>query len=118
MVLIPGGSMQARLSSVELLRVGVVAVQYEDVAMSATSRAWLADILIGGLAGGVVGAIAAINFVIYVGIEDGYEASIPEVFRQNTLAGIVTVAILLMGPVAGVSAARRRRRSRTHSDSE
>jgi multisubunit Na+/H+ antiporter MnhB subunit len=86
--------------------------------MNATSRAWLADILIGGLAGGVVGAIAAVNFVIYVGIEDGYEASIPEVFRQNTLAGIVTVAILLMGSVVGLIAVRRRRRSRTQSGSE
>lgn len=85
--------------------------------MSATSRAWLADIVIGALAGGVVGAIVAVNFVIYIGIEGGYEASIPDVFRQNTLAGIVTVTILLIGPVVGVIAARRRR-SRTQSGSE
>ena len=69
-------------------------------------RTWLVDTLLGVIIGGVVGAIAAINFVIYVGIDDGYEASIAEVFRQNTLAGVVTVALFVLGPVLGVFSAR------------
>lgn len=73
-------------------------------------RAWLADILVGGVVGGVVGAIAAVNFVIYVGVEGGYEASLADVFRHNTLMGIATVAILVSGPLLGVVVARRRRR--------
>jgi len=60
-------------------------------------RRWLTDILVGGVVGGVVGAIVAVNFVIYVGIDRGYEASIADVFRQNTLAGSATVAILAPG---------------------
>jgi len=78
-------------------------------------RRWLTDILVGGVVGGVVGAIVAVNFVIYVGIDRGYEASIADVFRQNTLAGSATVAILAAGPVLGVVVARRRRRKRTPS---
>ena len=75
-------------------------------------RRWPTDILV---VGGVVGAIVAVNFVIYVGIDRGYEASIADVFRQNTLAGSATVAILAAGPVLGVVVARRRRRKRTPS---
>ena len=78
-------------------------------AMDPRKRGWLIDIVAGGVIGGVAGAIVAVNFVIYVGIEDGYEASIPDVFRQNVVAGIVTVAILLGGPVLGIVGARRRR---------
>lgn len=86
--------------------------------MNRTVRAWVTDVLIGGFLGGVVGAIVAVNFVIYVGIEDGYEASIADVFRQNTLAGIVTVVILALGPMFGVTIARRLRRKRAESESE
>ena len=80
--------------------------------MSSPMLAWLADGIVGGLLGGVVGAIAAVNFVIFAGIEGGYEASISEVFGENTIAGIVTVAILAAGPVLGVAVARRLRRQR------
>jgi len=80
-------------------------------------RNWLIDLLAGALVGGVVGAVAAVNFVIYIGIEDGYEANIADVFRQNTIAGIVTVTILVLGPVLGVIAARRIRRRRQQVDS-
>jgi hypothetical protein len=52
-----------------------------------------------------------------VGIEGGYEASIPDVFRQNLLAGIVTVVILAAGPVLGVAIARRMRRTRSRAAS-
>lgn len=55
-----------------------------------------------------VAAIVAINLVIFSGIEDGYEASLPEVFRQNVFVGILVVLILAIGPVAGVMIARKR----------
>jgi hypothetical protein len=76
-------------------------------------RGWLVDILLGGVIGGVVGAIVAVNVVIYSGIDRGYEATIPEVFRQNMLVGILTVAILVGAPVLGVAVARRVRRAQT-----
>jgi uncharacterized membrane protein len=80
--------------------------------MEPGTREWMADALVGGLVGGVVGAVVAVNFVIYVGIQDGYEASLPDVFRQNVVAGIVTVLVLFAGPVLGVIVARRLRRRR------
>lgn len=79
---------------------------------------WLADGVVGGIVGGVIGAIVAVNVVIYAGIEGGYEASIPDVFRENTLVGVVTVAILVAGPVLGVVVARRRRRRRARPAGE
>jgi hypothetical protein len=81
-------------------------------------RALWTDIVLGGVIGGLIGAIAAVNFVIYVGIEGGYEATIPEVFRQSVVAGAVMVAILVGGPVVGVMIARRQRRKRTGSGSQ
>jgi uncharacterized membrane protein len=80
-------------------------------------KPWLADLVGGGIIGGATGAIVAVNFVIFVGIEGGYEASIPDVFRQNLLAGIVTVVILAAGPVLGVVIARRMRRRRSRAAS-
>jgi hypothetical protein len=73
---------------------------------------WFADIVVGGIVGGVAGAIAAVNFVIYAGIDRGYEASIPDVFRENAVVGVITVAVLVAGPVVGVWIARRLRRRR------
>jgi len=77
-------------------------------------KGWLLDLAVGGLVGGLVGAVAAVNFVIYTGIEQGYEASLVEVFQHSLIAGIVTVMILV-GPVLGVLTARglRRKRART-----
>ncbi len=72
---------------------------------------WLADIAIGVVAGGVVGAVVAVNFIITIGI--GYDVSIPDIFRDSILAGIATIAILVGGPVVGVILMRRRRRKRT-----
>jgi multisubunit Na+/H+ antiporter MnhB subunit len=79
-------------------------------------RGWLVDLAVGGLVGGLVGAVAAVNFVIYTGIEQGYEASLVEVFQHSLIAGIVTVMILLAGPVLGVLTARRLRRRRARSN--
>ena len=78
-------------------------------------KGWLLDLTVGGLGGGVVGAIAAVNFVIFTGIEQGYEASLAEVFQHNLVAGIITVMILIAGPVLGVLTARRLRRRRATS---
>lgn len=58
--------------------------------------------------GFAVAVIVAINVVIFSGIDDGYEASLPEVFRQNALVGVLVVLILAVGPVVGVVIARRR----------
>ncbi|MBT8207412.1 MAG: hypothetical protein HKN07_15455 [Acidimicrobiia bacterium] len=62
----------------------------------------------GALVGFGVAAIVAVNVVIFSGIEDGYEASLPEVFRQNAFVGVLVVAILGAGPVVGAIVARRR----------
>ncbi|MGA8039798.1 MAG: hypothetical protein WCA93_06775 [Acidimicrobiia bacterium] len=69
------------------------------------------DTLVGVVAGGIVGAIAAVNFIITIGI--GYDVSIGEVFDHSTIAGVVMVSILLAGPVIGVVAMRWLRRRRT-----
>lgn len=74
-----------------------------------TTRDVLVDLLVGGLVGGLVGVVVAINFVLIVGVDQGYQASLGEVFDHNTVAGIVTLAILIAGPIAGFLAARRRR---------
>jgi hypothetical protein len=74
---------------------------------------WAVDIIVGGLTGAVVGAILAVNVVIFSGIEDGYEASPGDVFEQNMIAGVLVVASLVAAPVFGVVALRRLRRSRT-----
>lgn len=78
-------------------------------------KGWLVDLTVGGLVGGLVGAVAAVNFVIYTGIEQGYQASLVEVFQYSLIAGIVTVMILIAGPVLGVLTARRLRRNRAKS---
>jgi len=86
-------------------------------------KGWLRDVVVGGLIGGLLGSIVAVNFVILTGIDQGYEASLGEVFRYSPIAGIVTVAILVAGPVLGVVGARRLRsrramRSREGSDDQ
>lgn len=88
-----------------------------DMSGSGT-RGWLIDLVGGGVTGGLAGAVVAVNVVIYSGIEEGYEASLIEVFEQNFAVGIVTVAILLAGPILGVVTARRLRRKRTQTGQE
>lgn len=89
----------------------------EDVSAKAEKlpgprKAWLTDLLGGGIAGGVVGAVVAVNIVIYSGMERGYETSLPEVLQQNVLVGLVVVGVLGIGPVVGVWIARRLRSQR------
>jgi uncharacterized membrane protein len=80
--------------------------------MQKRRRSWLVDVVVGGLVGAVVGAIVAVNVVIYSGVDQGYEASIPEVFRHNLFAGILTIVALVAGPIVGVVVARIMRRRR------
>ena len=75
-------------------------------------KPWLLDVVVGGISGGLVGAVVAVNVVIYSGIDRGYQASIPEVFRESVLIGLLVVAILVAGPVVGVWIARRLRYQR------
>lgn len=77
--------------------------------METRTRSKALRAVIGGVIGAVAGAIVAVNFVITVGIERGYEASLPEIFRENPVVGVVTVLILLAGPIAGVVVALRMR---------
>ena len=65
-----------------------------------------------------MGAIVAVNLVIYSGIEDGYEASLPEVFSENLFVGLATVGVLCAGPIVGVIVARRQRSKRMRLDED
>lgn len=76
-------------------------------------KSWLLDVVVGGISGGLVGAVVAVNLVIYSGMERGYETTIPEVFRESAWIGSLVVAILVASPVVGVWIARRLRRQRT-----
>lgn len=80
--------------------------------MSTTTRRWVVDVLLGSIGGFAIGAVIAVNVVIYAGIDEGYEASVRDVFDQNVLVGIVVVSVLVAAPVAGVVVARRIHRGR------
>lgn len=79
-------------------------------------REWLVDIGVGGLVGGLVALIGAWNLMIYLGVEDGYEASLGEAFQHSPIVGTVVAAVLVAGPVTGISIARRQRRKREVSN--
>ena len=69
-------------------------------------------LLLGAVVGFVTGAIVAVNLVITAGIDRGYESSLADVFEENTVIGVLTVAILISGPIVGVIVANRRPRNR------
>jgi hypothetical protein len=75
-------------------------------------RGWLVDLAAGGILGGAAGLVVAVNLVIFLGPEQGYESSIQDVFDHSTILGVVVLAILAAGPIVGVLLARRRRASR------
>lgn len=75
-------------------------------------RHWLLN-AVGGLAGGLLAAVVAVNLVIYSGIEQGYEASLTEVFDYSPFLGSVVVIVLIAGPVLGVLTMVRLRRSKS-----
>lgn len=74
------------------------------------SRAWL-SYLIGVVLGGILGAVVAVNVMIHSGVEQGYAAGIAEVFEHSATAGTITIAALVLGPVAGIFCIRWIRRS-------
>lgn len=80
-----------------------------------STRGWIIDIVVGGIVGSIVGAIVAVNIVIYSGIDNGYEATLGDVFDQYPIVGVIAVAILLLGPLVGIGVARflRGRRAAT-----
>jgi len=63
--------------------------------------------IVGVVIGFGVGAIAAVNIVIYSGIDRGYEASPSDVFSQSPVVGILALAALVAGPITGAYLARR-----------
>jgi hypothetical protein len=73
---------------------------------------WLVDGLLGGLGGLVAGGVVAVNMVIYLGVEGGYQASLADVFEHSVVIGILVLVALMAGPVAGVVYMHRRRRLR------
>lgn len=75
-------------------------------------RQWLIDIVAGGVIGGIVGAIVAWNIAIYLGVPDGYEAGVGDVFAHSPLVGVLWLAALIAGPVVGVVVARHQRHKR------
>lgn len=66
--------------------------------------------LLGALFGVVIGAIVALNLLIFSGIEGGYEASLSDAFDQRPWVAITMVVVLVAGPVIGAVAALRLRR--------
>lgn len=80
-----------------------------EVPRAERTKGWLTDLAVGGIGGVLVAAVVAVNFVIFIGVERGYESSLGEVFEHSLVAGIVTVLILVTGPIVGVLTARRRR---------
>jgi hypothetical protein len=80
--------------------------------MTPRIRGWIVDVALGVIVGGITAAIVAVNFVIFVGLDEGYEATLGDVFRHSWAAGVVTSLILIAGPAAGVVVARRQRARR------
>ncbi len=74
---------------------------------------WAIDLVLGTLAGGIVGAIVAVNVVIYSGIDSGYEASMSQILEDEPVAGVLALTAFVTAPVLGVGILRRLRRKRT-----
>lgn len=82
-------------------------------APSPSAKGWMIDLLMGGLGGGLAGAIVAVNIVIFSGIDDGYESSFGDVMDFNRFLGLTVLAVLLAAPISAISILRRLRRNRT-----
>ena len=59
------------------------------------------------IVGLVVGSIVAANIVIFSGVQDGYEASISDVFDHSVPVGLLVVVALAAGPIGAVVFLRR-----------
>jgi hypothetical protein len=71
---------------------------------------WAIDLAVGISIGGTIGAITAVNIVIFSGVDDGYQASVSQVFDERPVAGVLAFAALLAVPTLMVRALRQRRR--------
>lgn len=80
----------------------------KDTELESGTRRRASSVFVGALVGGVIGAIVAVNVVIYSGADQGYETTLPELFRQNAAIAILAVLILAAGPVIGALWAVRR----------
>lgn len=63
--------------------------------------------LLGGAVGALVGAIAAVNIVIFSGIEDGYEATPEQVFDENPAVGVIAALVFCVCVGGGAMIAGR-----------
>lgn len=63
--------------------------------------------ILGAVVGAVVGAIVAVNIAIFLGPDQGYESSIGDLFEANPFVGVLTVLVLVAGPLVGVVVARK-----------
>ncbi len=72
-------------------------------------QGWFFDLTVGASIGAIVGAIAAVNIVIFGGIDRGYEAGLSEVFEQNPLVGGLAAIAFATGTIGGVVIMRRQR---------
>lgn len=79
---------------------------------STSAKGWVIDVLVGGLGGGLVGAITAVNIVVFSGIEDGYESSFGDIMDYSRFLALIVVAVLLAAPISAVFMLRKLRRSR------
>lgn len=67
-------------------------------------------VLFGALLGVIVGAVLAVNIVILVGFERGYETGLSEVFDRRPAVAAVVVLVLVLSPAIGVVLVLRRGR--------
>ena len=79
---------------------------------SGSVKGWLLDIVVGGFGGSIVGAIVAVNVVIYSGIDDGYEAGPNAWFGYSPVLGIAVIALLVLPPIWAIFMMRKLRRNR------
>ncbi|HEU4895743.1 MAG TPA: hypothetical protein VFT85_07885 [Acidimicrobiia bacterium] len=80
--------------------------------MAGERSGWGIDLAVGGLCGLIAGAIVAVNLIIFMGVEGGYEAGVGDVFSHSILLGILVISVLVAGPLCAVAYARLLRRRR------
>jgi len=54
-----------------------------------------------------VGAIVAVNIVIYSGIDGGYEATPIEVFEEKPAVGLASIFVVVICAISGAGVAAR-----------
>lgn len=79
--------------------------------MNDRTERWTIDIILGLILGTIVGAILAVNIAIFAGTDDGYEASLGDIFGQRPVVGVAIIAALVGTPLAAIVMIRR---VRTH----